>query len=90
MMFSRLVYAGLFFLTAPFSATAFDIRSDLFVAGDLHESWKAEPLRDPPKMFDELPPTSKKGDCRLSRAGDKKGGCDGFSIRKRRRCGHCV
>jgi hypothetical protein len=75
---NRLLYAVLFLSIAPLSATAFDIGSDLFVTGDLHESWKAEPLSDPPKMFDELPPTSKKGDCRLSRSGKKKGGVTAF------------
>ena len=63
-------------LSAP--AYAFDINKDLFVAGDMHEAWEPQPLRDPPKMFETLPPTPRKGDLRLSRNGKVKGGVTAF------------
>jgi hypothetical protein len=59
-------------------AYAFDVASDLFVAGDLHEAWQAAAPGDPPKMFEEVPPTATKADRRLSRGGKKKGGVTGF------------
>jgi hypothetical protein len=70
--------AAILLSIAPLTAGAFDIGSDLFVAGDLHESWRAGPLGDPPKMFDGVPATSKKGDHRLSRSGKTKGGVTAF------------
>ena len=60
------------------SASAFDINKDLFVDGDLHAAWKADPLTDPPKMFETLPTTGQKGDHRLARAGKRKGGVSAF------------
>ncbi len=63
-------------LSAP--ACAFDINKDLFVPGDLHEAWQPQPLRDPPKMFETVPPTPHKGDLRLSRSGKVKGGVTAF------------
>jgi len=60
------------------SASAFDINKDLFVEGDLHAAWKADPLADPPKMFETVPPAAQKGDHRLSRAGKRKGGVTAF------------
>lgn len=59
-------------------AQAFELASDLFVAGDLHEAWEAAAPSDPPKMFEEVPPTATKADRRLSRGGKKKGGVTGF------------
>jgi hypothetical protein len=60
------------------SASAFDINRELFVEGDLHASWKSEPLTDPPKMFEQVPPATEKGDHRLARAGKRKGGVTAF------------
>ena len=59
-------------------ASAFDINKDLFVGGDLHAAWRADPLSDPPKMFETVPPTDQKGDHRLARAGKRKGGVTAF------------
>jgi len=74
----RVICAALVVCIAPLAATAFDIGSDLFVSGDLHESWKADSLSAPPKMFEEVPPTDHKGDHRLSRAGKRQGGVTAF------------
>ena len=60
------------------SASAFDINKDLFVDGDLHAAWKAEPLSDAPKMFEKVPPADQQGDHRLARAGKRKGGVTAF------------
>jgi hypothetical protein len=60
------------------SASAFDINKELFVDGDLHAAWKAEPLADPPKMFEKVPPAAQQGDQRLARAGKRKGGVTAF------------
>jgi len=61
-----------------FPAQAFDIDKELFVPGDLHEAWEAKPLVDPPKMFDTVPPTTRKGDRRLMRRGKVQGGITAF------------
>ncbi len=68
---------GIFYATL-LPASAFDINKDLFVGGDLHAAWKADPLTDPPKMFETLPTTGQKGDHRLARAGKRKGGVSAF------------
>ena len=64
--------------TTLLSASAFDINTDLFVEGDLHAAWKADPLADPEKMFDKVPTASQKGSRRLARAGKVKGGVTAF------------
>lgn len=74
----RLISAVLCICAVSSLASAFDIASDLFIAGDLHESWKAAPLANPPKMFEEVPPTDRKGDHRLSRSGKVRGGVTAF------------
>jgi hypothetical protein len=60
------------------AALAFDITNELFVAGDLHASWKAESVQEPPKMFENVPRAPKQGDRRLTRAGKIKGGVTAF------------
>ena len=68
---------GIFYATL-LPASAFDINKDLFVDGDLHAAWKAEPLSDAPKMFEKVPPADQQGDHRLARAGKRKGGVTAF------------
>jgi hypothetical protein len=65
-------------IVARDTALGFDIAKELFVNGDLHESWQADPVTDPPKMFEGVPPAPAKGDRRLSRAGKRKGGVTAF------------
>lgn len=72
------VIFGMLTCGASVNALAFDIAKDLFVKGDLHESWEATPLADPPPMFKDVPATTKKGDHRLMRAGKRKGGVTAF------------
>jgi hypothetical protein len=74
----RIVLAVFITCATCLSAAAFDINKDVFVSGDLHAAWKADPLADPPKMFESVPPTAQKGDHRLARAGKQKGGVSAF------------
>lgn len=69
---------GLLTCASSAGAFAFDIAKDLFVKGDLHESWEAKPIADPPPMFKDVPATTKKGDHRLARVGKVKGGVTAF------------
>ena len=65
-------------LAPLFSANAFDINKDLFIEGDLHAAWKAEPLADPPKMFETVPRAPQQGSHALARGGKRKGGVTAF------------
>jgi hypothetical protein len=63
---------------AASAAHAFDIEHNLFMPGDLHASWEAGPVQQPPKMFESVPKAEKQGDRRLARAGKVKGGVTAF------------
>lgn len=63
---------------AASAVNAFDIEKNLFLPGDLHASWKAEPVQQPPKMFESVPKAEQQGDRRLTRGGKVKGGVTAF------------
>ena len=73
-----LIVVVIVFAGATSAATAFDSEKNLFLPGDLHASWKAEPVQPPPKMFESVPKAEKQGDRRLTRSGKTKGGVTAF------------